>query len=189
MSVKIVKLTAPNVQALTEMIEVTKTTKVTLTKTTATFDVLTAVQALDIVTEFQREAVARFGATGHPNAFLHAVRRKVEALAAAEVEAEEFTRAESAKVEAIRDAGTLADGLAAAKARSEARAESDAATDPLMVLLNNTEPKATGGHPVTRPAAGVDDASRERVFRARPGRHVAGRLLAKSKCGRRRSRR
>jgi len=189
MTVKIVKLTVPNVQALTEMIEATKTTKVTLTKTTATFDVPNAVQALDIVTEFQREAVARFGATGHPNASLHAVRRKVEALAAEE--------------------------LNAAVARSEARAEADAATDPLVVLLTDEETVAEAlgttvenldrdfpatPAPVTgltvgatiRPkawvTAHVEEPPSERHFRTRPGSHVAGRLLATSKCRRNRRR-
>jgi len=138
MSTKIVKLTSANYDAMVRMIEFTDTDQVTMTKTTATF-AGTAREALETVAWFQRAATAEWGGKAFPNASLHAVRRKVEALAAAEVEAEEFTRAESAKVEALRDSGALADGLAAAKARSEARAEQDAANDPLMRLLTDQE--------------------------------------------------
>lgn len=216
MSTKIVKLTAANIEALTRMVEYTATDQVTLTKTTATF-AGTAREALETVAWFQRAATAEWGGKAHPNASLHAVRRKVEALAAAEAEAEEFTRAESEKVEAIRDSGTLADGLAEAKARSEARAEQDAVNDPLVALLG-TDPQTglTYGASITPKSwvtAHVDEpwgvidtpaatlamvadkatAATEAFSRYKAAREgssaVPGRLRPASKCGQRRPKR
>lgn len=182
MSTKIVKLTPSNIEALARMVEYTDTDRVTLTKTTATF-AGTAAEALEIVAWFQRAATAEFGATGYPNASLHAVRRKVEALAAADLEA--------------------------AQARSAARAERDAATDPLVVLLNNTGTHAARIPSVAvRVHAALSDAEMavtmatmsDRAVSAtvaagalcravRGSGRVSGRLLAASKSGQRRPRR
>jgi hypothetical protein len=104
-----------------------------------------AYEALVIVQRMQDMAAAEYGKTSGPYQALHAVRRKVLTLADAEQANRDRMRAESAKVEAMRDSGVLADGLAAAKARSEAQAEQDAANDPLVVLLNNTTPVASDG--------------------------------------------
>lgn len=163
MTVKIVKLTAANVEALAEMLaEGSPWMKavVTLTKTTATFDVPNAVQVMDIVYDMQTRAAALHGKVGGPYAALHAVRRKVDALAANEIANEDRMRAASARVEAMRDSGALADGLAQAKARSDARAERDAASDPLVALLNSTVPASVPEpKPDMRPASGVDSVA------------------------------
>jgi len=134
MSTKIVKLTPANVEAL-ELMAPGHTSLLELTKTTATFVGLTARESLGIVGRMQETAGERYGRRGGAYQSLHAVIRKLETLANDEINSEAFTRAESAKVEAIRDAGTLAE----AKARSEARAEQDAANDPLMRLLTDQE--------------------------------------------------
>lgn len=175
MSIKIVKLTPANVEALNLMAPKV-TSLVTTTKTTATFTGVDAYQASGMVGEMQAKAAAEYGKGGGPCTSLNAVRRKLLVLADAEQANEDRMRAESAKVEAMRDSGVLADDLAAAKARSQARAEQDAATDPLMVLLNNTTRTPA-------PASSVDDAPRERAFR------VSGRLMAASKSGQRRPKR
>lgn len=141
MTVKITKLTAMNVEALNLMAPKV-TGLVEVTKTTATFIGVTAYEALRMVAQMQDLAADTYGKTGAPYASLHAVVRKVNALAFAEQANEDRMRAESATVEATRDSGALAEGLAAAKARSEARSEADAASDPLVTLLNNTVPKS-----------------------------------------------
>jgi hypothetical protein len=110
MSAKIVKLTALNVEALTLMAP-GHTSLLETTKTTATFVGLTAYEALGIVQRMQETAGERYGKVGGPYASLSAVRRKL------------LTLAETEQAEA--------------QARSDARAESDAANDPLMVLLND----------------------------------------------------
>lgn len=138
MSIKIVKLTPANVEALNLMSpEVTGLMEVT--KTTATFIGVTAGEALRMVQKMQDLAADTYGKTGGPYAPLNAVRRKVAVLAEVERLDEDRMRAESAKVEAMRDSGALAEGLAAAKARSDDRAEADAANDPLVTLLG-TDP-------------------------------------------------
>lgn len=141
MSTKIVKLTALNVEALTLMAP-GHTSLMETTKTTATFVGLTAYEALGVVQRMRESAGERYGRKGGAYQALHAVVRKLLTLAEAEQASEEFTRAHSARVEAMRDSGALADGLAAAKRRSEARAEADAASDPLMTLLDT--PARTG---------------------------------------------
>lgn len=169
MDIKIVKLTPMNVEALNLMAPKV-TGLVTITKTTATFTGVDARQALGMVSEMQAKAATEYGKTGGPYASLSAVRRKVAAL----VEAEQ------------------AEELAAAQARSDARAEADAASDPLVALLG-TDP-ATGPTygAAIRPKAWVtahvvDAPVRERVYRSKPGAgRVSGRLLVK--CGRRRNR-
>jgi hypothetical protein len=139
MSVKIVKLTALNVEALNRMAPQV-TGLVEITKSTATFVGVTAGEAVRMVLKMQDLAGDAYGKTSGPYPALHAVRRKLETLVAAEITDQDRMRAESAKVEAMRDSGALTDGLAAARARSDARAEQDAANDPLMVLLNTTTP-------------------------------------------------
>lgn len=141
MSIKIVKLTPANVEALNLMAPKV-TSLVTTTKTTATFTGVDAYQASGMVGEMQAKAAAEYGKVGGPYASLSAVRRKVAVLAKAQQENEDRMRAESAKVEEMRDSGALTEGLAAAQARSDARAEQDAANDPLVTLLG-TDP-ATG---------------------------------------------
>lgn len=208
MSTKIVKLTALNVEAL-NLIGPKVTALLETTKTTATFVGLTAYEALGIVGRMQDVAAAEYGTTGHPTASLNAVRRKLLTLAEAEQANEDRMRAESAKVEVMRDSDVLADGLAAAKARSEARAEQDAANDPLMVLLNNTTHAASIAPVGPRVHAAVSDAAIvqamagvmrqatgstmafEQWFMTQPawsGR-VAGRLIPLSKSGQRRPKR
>lgn len=115
MTVKITKLTAMNVEALNLMAPKV-TGLVEVTKTTATFIGVTAYEALRMVAQMQDLAADTYGKTGGPYASLHAVMRKVNA--ASHVEARE------------------------AQARSDARAETDAASDPLVTLLNNTVPKS-----------------------------------------------
>lgn len=216
MSVKIVKLTALNVEALTLMAP-GHTALLETTKTTATFVGLTAYEALGIVQRMRETAGERYGVKGGAYQSLHAVVRKLLTLAEAEQANEDRMRAESAKVEATRDSGALTDGLKAAKARSEARAEADAASDPLVALLG-TDPK-TGmaygaairpkawvtahvtemAEPVARVSsavATVAERGRDAVeafarYRAvREGSSAApGRLLAASKTGQRRPKR
>jgi hypothetical protein len=86
---------------------------------------------------------------------------RAEAEAYAEYEPIAFTRAESAKVEAMRDSGALTEGLAAAQARSEARAEADAASDPLMTLLNNTVPMPADSSELADLAAALETTVEE----------------------------
>lgn len=197
MSIKIVKLTPSNIGALTTMLghlSPDTAATVTLTKTTATFDVPNAVQALDIVTDMQARAVARFGATGHPNASLHAVRRKVETLAAdliqERIEQDEAAGG-TAQVDLIVDglgepcpdaqdaAARLSAALSAVEA-GEIAVPMDAELAYGRVPVTNMLASSRGFiSPMARPVE-------ERRFRARPSSHVAGRLLARSKCRRNR---
>lgn len=207
MSTKVVKLTALNVEALNTMAP-GHTSLLETTKTTATFVGLTAYEALGVVQRMRETAGERYGRKGGSYQALHAVVRKLLTLAEAEQANEDRMRAESAKVEAQRDAGTpaagLAAGLAAAKARSEARAEADAANDPLVTLLGtDTRTGMAYGaaiRPKARVTAHVTDSAEPPTAaggtvamvtaQATPGlRRVAGRLLAASKCGQRRPRR
>lgn len=206
MSTKIVKLTALNVEAL-NLIGPKVSALLETTKTTATFVGVTAYEALGIVGRMQDVAAAEYGTTGHPTASLNAVRRKLLTLAEAEQANEDRMRAESAKVEEMRDSGVLADGVAAAKARSEAQAEQDAANDPLIALLDNTTHAANISPIGARVHAALSDAQVAQVmatlaeqaagntvvFRALgwhsgPGR-VADRLIPLSKSGQRRPKR
>jgi SepF-like predicted cell division protein (DUF552 family) len=134
MNVKITKLTPLNVEALNEMAP-RVTGLVEVTKTTATFVGVTAGEALRMVQRMQDVAADTYGKTGGPYASLHAVVRKVNALAAAE----------------IREA----------QARSEARAEADAASDPLVVLLNDTTPMPADSSELADLAAALETTVEE----------------------------
>lgn len=171
MTTKIVKLTPANVKAL-ELMAPGHTSLLETTKTTALFVGLTAYEALGVVQRMRETAGERYGRKGGAYQSLHAVVRKLLALAEEE--------------------------QAAAKVRSEARAEQDAANDPLVKLLDipvGTPDPVTGltvGASI-RPKAWVtahvaEEPPAERKFRTRPGSRVAGRLLATSKCRRNRRR-
>jgi hypothetical protein len=187
MSIKIVKLTPANIEALNLMSpEITGLMEVT--KTTATFIGVTAGEALRMVQEMQDLAADTYGKTGGPYAALNAVCRKVAVLAEVERLDGDRMRAESATVEAMRDSGALAEGLAAAQARSDARAESDAANDPLVTLLGTDPATGLTYGAAIRPkgwvTAHVDSAPlTAQRFRA------SGRLRAASKSGQRRPKR
>jgi hypothetical protein len=108
---------------------------VEVTKTTATFVGVTAGEALRMVQRMQDVAADTFGKTGGPYASLHAVVRKVNALAAAEIQE--------------------------AQARSEARAEADAASDPLVALLNDTTPMPADSSELADLAAALETTVEE----------------------------
>lgn len=75
MSVKITKLTRDNVRALRECLSPEDAAKVTLTATTAAFN-MSAAEAVSLVRRVQGQQQDH---TGHPYASLHAVVRKLGA--------------------------------------------------------------------------------------------------------------
>lgn len=81
--VRLTKLTKDNVRALTETMSSEQADQVRLTATTAIFQ-MSAGETVMMVCYLQSQAAQDHGAMGHPYKSLTAVRRKLEALEAAD---------------------------------------------------------------------------------------------------------
>jgi hypothetical protein len=178
MSIKIVKLTPANVEAL-ELMAPGHTSLLEITKTTATFVGLTAREALGIVARMRETAGERYGRKGGAYQSLHAVIRKLEtAVRDADAERDAAT---DPLVTLLSDEETVAEALGTTVENLDRDFPATPAPVTGLTVGAAIRPKAW----VT--AHVVDEPVRERVFRSKPGAgRVGGRLLVK--CGRRRNR-